>query len=374
MPVRRDREGRWRYQKVVRLPDGRKVRVCGTPTLNTKLEAEREEREHIRRVIEGKEAKEVPTLTKFVEGPGGWLETYPIAIGNRPSSIREKEVHWRFHIKPALGHKRLDEIKREALDAFFAKVRQSARRGRNKQDGRTLSSKSVKNVRTTLRRILMSAVEWEILDRMPMLPKVKVSDSPWDFLTKEETAILLDVVPDPERRTLLLFAIRTGARAGEEIALEWGDLDFANGFVKFSRSSTRGQVGPTKTGRERKIPLTAELAAALKAIRHLRSKLVFCNDDGSALSLDQLHERLWTACRKAGLRKIRWHDLRHSFGSQLAAAGVPLRQVQEWMGHSTITMTMRYMHLAPGGGRELIGVLDTCRAKPVQNELAERGK
>jgi site-specific recombinase XerD len=67
-------------------------------------------------------------------------------------------------------------------------------------------------------------------------------------------------------------------------------------------------------------------------------------------------------------------DLRHSFGSQLAAAGVPLRQVQEWLGHSTITMTMRYMHLAPGGGRELIGVLDSCRANGVQNGIGKIGK
>jgi hypothetical protein len=250
MPVRRDDNGRWRYQKVVRLPDGRKVRVSGTPTLNTKLEAEREEREHIRRVIEGKQRKEVPTLTKFVEGPGGWLETYPIAVGNRPSSIREKEIHWRFHIKPALGHKRMDEIKREALAAFFSKVRQSGRRGRNKQDGRTLSSKSVKNVRTTLRRILMSAVEWEVLDPMPILPKVKVSDSPWDFLTREETAILLDAVPDPERRTLLLFAIRTGARAGEQIALEWGAsrAKFAAGDESGSFQPFRRSGGPRHRG------------------------------------------------------------------------------------------------------------------------------
>jgi hypothetical protein len=226
MPVRRDERGRWRYQKVVRLPDGRRVRVSGTPTLNTKLEAEREEREHIRRAIEGKHAKAVPTLTQFVEGRDGWLQTYPGAVGNRPSSIREKEVHWRFHIKPVLGSKRLDEIKRDTLDAFFSRLRQQGRRGRNKQDGRRLSPKSVKNVRTTLRRMLMSAVEWEI-------------------------------------------------------ALEWGDIDFANGFVKFTRSSTRGEVGPTKTGRERKIPITPELAAALKGIRHLRSKLVFCNPDGS---------------------------------------------------------------------------------------------
>ena len=72
----------------------------------------------------------------------------------------------------------------------------------------------------------------------------------------------------------------------------------------------------------------------------------------------QLHERLWTACRRAGLRKVRWHDLRHSFASQLVIAGVPLRQVQDWLGHSTIAMTMRYSHLAPGSGKELIGALE----------------
>ena len=86
---------------------------------------------------------------------------------------------------------------------------------------------------------------------------------------------------------------------------------------------------------------------------------MFCNADGSALRLGQLHEKVWGACRRAGLRKIRWHDLRHSFASQLASRGVPLRQVQEWLGHSTITMTMRYAHLAPGGGADLIRALDS---------------
>lgn len=106
------------------------------------------------------------------------------------------------------------------------------------------------------------------------------------------------------------------------------------------------------------MPLTASLAAALKAMEHLRSKLVFCNMDGSPLSLDQLHELLWGACRRAGLRRMRWHDLRHTFASQLVSAAVPMRQVQEWLGHSTITMTMRYAHLAPGGGANLIAALD----------------
>jgi integrase len=117
-------------------------------------------------------------------------------------------------------------------------------------------------------------------------------------------------------------------------------------------------VGPTKSGKERRVPLTAALETALKGIRHLRSKRVFCNTDGSALKIDQLHERLWSACRRAGIREIRWHDLRHTFASQLAMKNVPIPQLQQWLGHSTINMTMRYAHLAPGAGAHFIKALD----------------
>ena len=89
------------------------------------------------------------------------------------------------------------------------------------------------------------------------------------------------------------------------------------------------------------MPLTPTLEATLRAIRHARGRLVFCNPDGKPLTLWQLHERLWGTCRRAGLRRIRWHDCRHSFASQLVIGGTPLRQVQEWLRHSTITMTMR---------------------------------
>jgi integrase len=150
----------------------------------------------------------------------------------------------------------------------------------------------------------------------------------------------------------------TGARAGEQLAFEWSDLDLYNKLLVFRRSSTRGIVGPTKSGKERKVHLTPSLEVALRSIRHVKGPRVFCNPDGTPLTLWQLHERLWGACRRAGLRRIRWHDCRHSFASQLVMGGTPLRQVQEWLGHSTITMTMRYSHLAPGGGREHLVALD----------------
>ena len=119
-----------------------------------------------------------------------------------------------------------------------------------------------------------------------------------------------------------------------------------------------GHRGSNEGGRERKVPLTENLERDLKAIRHLRGPLVFCQEDGSPMSVWQFHERLEATCRRAGLRRIRWHDLRHSFASQLVSSGVPLRQVQDWLGHSTITMVMRYAHLCPGADSELIGVLD----------------
>jgi site-specific recombinase XerD len=94
----------------------------------------------------------------------------------------------------------------------------------------------------------------------------------------------------------------------------------------------------------------------------VHTRVVFCRVDGKPFTLWQLHERLWSACRRAGLREIRWHDLRHSFACQLVSAGVPLRQVQDWLGHSTMTMTMRYSHLAPGHGADLIRALENPSA------------
>ena len=375
MAVRRDRDGRWRYRIVVKLPDGQTERISGTPTLNTKVGCERAERDHVQRTLHPPSApavtKEVPTLTKFVTEQ--WLPTYPASVGNRPTSIREKKNHVRRHLIPALGRHRLDEIRGQVVDRFFADLRKPKPIGKYETRVHTLSDKSIKNIRATLRRIFASAVEWELIERIPLLPKVKVTDKGWDFFSREEATKLVAAGRDEEERALLSFALDTGARAGEQLALEWGDIDWHNNLVVFRRSSTRGEVGPTKSGRERKVPMTERLAEALRRMKHLRGKLVFCRVDGKPFSLWQLHERLWGACRRAGLREIRWHDLRHSFASQLVSAGVPLRQVQDWLGHSTITMTMRYSHLAPGQGAELIRALENPSAVANTWQRRERG-
>ncbi len=337
----------WMVDVDLQHPDGRRTRIRKVSPVPTRRGAEQYERELRQALAVGtyREEREVLTFKEFVEEK--WWPTYPKAVGNRATTVREKEIHLRVHLLPVLGTVKLDQVRGEVVHRLFAELHEKG-----------LAPKTRKNVRATLRRLLASAVEWGYLEAVPLLPKVKVPESPFDFFTPEESELLVGAARSPEERALLLFPLRTGARAGEQLALEWGDVDWHSRKVILRRSSTRGVVGPTKSGRERKVPLTAALEAALKAMRHLRGSLVFCNPDGRPLSLWQLHERLWSGCRRAGLRKIRWHDLRHSFASQLMMAGVPIRQVQEWMGHATITMTMRYAHLAPGGGAELIGVLD----------------
>ena len=96
---------------------------------------------------------------------------------------------------------------------------------------------------------------------------------------------------------------------------------------------------------------------------------MFCGADGHMFAENECKWPLWRACKMAGLRKIGWHTLRHTFASHLCMRGVPLRTVQEYLGHSDIRTTMRYAHLAPDHKNDAIKVLDQPAPKP-QNMAA----
>ena len=121
--------------------------------------------------------------------------------------------------------------------------------------------------------------------------------------------------------------------------------------------------GATKSGKPREIPLGIEVRTALKEHRHLRGPLVFCDMNGELLGTVDTRLPLWRACKKAGLRQIGWHALRHSFASHLVMRGASLKAVQELLGHSSIQMTMRYAHLAPEVVNETVRLLDAPSAR-----------
>lgn len=260
-----------------------------------------------------------------------WWPRYSAGGGRRgvnaPTTLQEKEAHLRLHILPMFARVPLAGIDNRALTEWVGRLR-----------AKGLSEKSVRNVVTTLKTILSSAVDWGDLGALPRFPAIVVPETEWDFYRKDEVAALL---PHDEGAALL-FALHTGARQGEQIALLWSDVDFARGTVQIRRSAPRGgAVGPTKSKRFRTVPLTEALA---KALRSLERSSVRVFPDATPDRLTALLER---AAKAAGLRVLRWHDLRHTYASLLAMDGVPLRRIQKLLGHASIVTTERYAHLAP---------------------------
>jgi integrase len=193
---------------------------------------------------------------------------------------------------------------------------------------------------------------------MPDLPEVAVPESSFDWYRPEEVAALIGAAQDPWERALLMFPLHTGVRLGEQRAMRWNDVDFKFNRIHIKRSAPKGldiEKAP-KSNRQRWVDLTPELSAALQAIGHrggdVHSRprdggdLIFSNEDGSKLQPGQFHEVLWAAQKRAGLRRIKWHELRHTFASILASSGVPLFVLKSLLGHASIDMTERYSHLA----------------------------
>jgi integrase len=156
-------------------------------------------------------------------------------------------------------------------------------------------------------------------------------------------------------RAIFLAAAMTGMRQGELLALRWRDVDWKAKRIRVRRNYTRGHWStPKSRSGERSVPLSSKVEAELRA--HLRRSpfsgeddLVFANPlSGEVLPHGPLVRRFKKALKVAGVREIRFHDLRHTFGTRIAAAGVPMRVLQEWMGHRDYRTTLIYADYEQG--------------------------
>jgi integrase len=157
---------------------------------------------------------------------------------------------------------------------------------------------------------------------------------------------------DRQDAEIVRVAAYAGLRQGELLALRWRDVDFAGHALTISRAMSAGVEGPTKSGKVRRVTMPDQAAAALDRLSRREdftgeSELVFCNVLGRPLDGSALRRRFKRARDAAGLRPLRFHDLRHTYGSLLAAAGVDLVTIQAAMGHDALSTTSRYLHAKP---------------------------
>lgn len=236
-----------------------------------------------------------------------------------------------------------------------------------------------------LRGLLTKAVEWDILDAHPLAKlRLKPTESPqvvrylradeeqrllaalaardveaaaardrfnhWRQARKKPALPALDGYSD-HLTPLVIVALHTGLRRGELFSLQWRDLDLAAAVLTV-------QARHAKSKRGRRIPLNASAVAALRAWQPPKAKrtaYVFPGPHGKRLTNVQTS---WeTVLEAAHVVDFRFHDLRHTFASKLVQRGVPLLVVSQLLGHSLLTTTMRYAHLAPNQGREAVAML-----------------
>jgi integrase len=158
---------------------------------------------------------------------------------------------------------------------------------------------------------------------------------------------------DAQDAELIRIAAYTGLRRGELIALKWRDVDFAGHKVVVRRAvSAEVELNSTKSRRAREVPLPDQAAAALDRLSRRAEftssdDYVFVNRLGRRLDGSALRRRFERARDAAGLEPLRFHDLRHTYGSLLIAGGIDLASVKQAMGHSRISTTERYLHARP---------------------------
>lgn len=352
---------KWRIDIKYKHPDGRLTRVRKVAVVQTKRGAQQEEQQIRLALLNGTyrreeepKPKEIPKFSDFAEE---CLRTY-FASHNRPRTVREKQRTLARAILPALGKLRLDEIRPRIIEGYKAE-----------RLAKGLAAKTVNEEVAIVQKILRIAVEWEIVEACPRFTRLKQPPPETDFLDfSEADRLIAAALEDGDPWGPMVFVgIRTGLRRGELRGLRWEDVDLVRGrIVVRVAADDLGELHPPKNGRTREVELGDEVTAVLRSHRHLRGRFVFCNEDGSMITNRQCESPLVRICRRAGLRQVGWHSLRHTFASHLVMRGAPMKAVQELLGHATLQMTLRYAHLSPDVRRDVVRLLD--RSTPATNQ------
>ena len=265
--------------------------------------------------------------------------------GWKPATVRDRRSTLRVHLLPAFGSRPIREIARGDVRAWWHGLHDKRRKG-----GR-LSDRNANKLLAELRAIFNWAAEEYGLAENPANGIRKhrelTSERP-SFYSVEEVEKLVRAATSEQDALIFRIAAFAGLRRGELVSLRWRQIDFARALVHVVESVSAGQDARVKDGEGRTVPLVPQLQQQLAAWRSPAASdedLVFLGTlPGRKLDGDALSSRYREARDRAGLPPLRFHDLRHTFGSLAVDGGASLVQVQAWMGHSEIKTTMRYLH------------------------------
>ncbi|MGH2866547.1 MAG: tyrosine-type recombinase/integrase [Solirubrobacteraceae bacterium] len=333
-----------------RLPDGRQVQKKlgpawterGRPPAGyfTKRTSEAWLRERLDEARRGTGAGASPSGATFADAAAEWLRYIEHDRRRKPSTIGGYTSIVRTQLLPAFGRIPIESVTPAIVQAWLGRT------------GGSLSSRRKSLV--LLHGIFQRARKvWGL----PVNPVADVEKPPLqrsgdiEVFAPEEVWALARAAGSELDATLYVTAAFTGLRMGELLALRWRDVDFAGSAIRVRASIYNGHLTTPKSGKVRAVPLAPDVATALAQLGRRPDwtgddDLVFAGEGGDHVDASALRRRYKGALAQAGLRPLRFHDLRHTFGTRMIAKA-DIRRVQEWMGHADIQTTMRYLHFAP---------------------------
>lgn len=311
------------------------------------------------------------TVQRYLEDR--WLPSLA-ASSLRETTVASYSGHVRAYLVPALGQKRLDQVTGADLAAMYGHLRQGGGKG-----GRALSATTVARIHATVSRSFGDAVDSGLLAMNPArsVPRVarprqpRAGSSRLRYWTAEQLRPFLAAIQEDRWLPVFHLAAHTGMRRGEVAGLRWQDVDLVAGFLTVRQTRTSASnsgaavkviTDEPKSGKGRRIDLDPGTVAVLRTWRKRQAEdrlavggawpghgLVFTLEDGTAPHPDTISS-VWDRLVKAhGVERITLHGLRHTHATILLMAGVPVKVVQERLGHATSAITQDlYGHVVPG--------------------------
>ena len=279
----------------------------------------------------------------------------------RTSTYERHEQIVRLHLKPALGRLKLSKLTPAHVQGLY----------RDKLDS-GLSPATVQKIHTVLHKALTQALKWNMIPRnaADVVKAPRPVPEEMHPLSPDEARNLIEAARGDKLEAPYILAVHTGMRQGELLGLKWEDVDLNEGVIHIRRTVVRSggriSLGEPKTkGSRRPVHLTGAAVEALKA--HLERQLedierlgdlyrdhdlVFTSEVGTLINPSNLRRRSFAPLlQRAGLPRIRFHDLRHTCAKLLLSRNVHPKYVQELLGHATVAITLdTYSHVIRGMG------------------------
>ena len=331
---------------VFMLVSGKEVRRRWRSPMPSKLATERWAREKAKAFLaelgtpppptpheeEPKPALKKTAAISFKEFAITWMNDHVLANQHSPATVDTRAKVLRKHLVPLLGDVPIDRIG----PVEYQRVR---------RERKTLSAGTVNKICDQLTTMLQVASDWKLITSAPRVKRLKVSERKMAVLSDEQGELL---VATAKRRgakyhLVALLGVDGGLRNSEIIGLRWSDIDLRGGQITVQNRIWGGQEGPPKHNKIREVPLTKRLMEALLAFPQTH-RHVFTTYKGTFIKTNQTlmewFEPIWAEAQIP--RGI--HTLRHTFATDSADAGVPTKDLQDMLGHSSLVTTERYIH------------------------------